>query len=230
MDSIIAFLDSVGDNICPTGIHRPIVEHTQDPISRAENSASFDEAVRVLSMKARKHSSEEDESDRREVWKVTLGECDKELCVGPLTRHEVEELFKGSPLGPRCIPAFGIWQKGKLRRVDDACRSKHNAITRMWETIACCGADLPARIAAEFAKHISVDKLFLRLGTDDIASAYRILVSARPEYNVAAVWKPASLCEDSAGKVCYFALRGFNFGLKCAPGLVPRAVRSLRRA
>ena len=96
---------------------------------------------------------------------MTLGECDKEFCVGPLTRHEVEELFKGSPLGPRCIPAFGIWQKGKLRRVDDACRSKHNAITRMWETIACCGADLPARIAAEFAKHISVDKLFLRLGT-----------------------------------------------------------------
>ena len=60
----------------------------------------------------------------------------------------------------------------------------------MWETISCCGADLPARIAAEFAKHLKLTDMDLRLGTDDIASAYRILVSAMPEYNVAAVWMP----------------------------------------
>ena len=90
-------------------------------------------------------------------------------------------------------------------------------MTRMWETISCCGADLPARIAAEFAKHLKLTDMNLRLGTDDIASAYRILVSAMPEYNVAAVWMPGPQCDDGVAKVCYFALRGFNFGLKSAP-------------
>jgi len=29
-------------------------------------------------------------------------------------------MFKDTPYGPRPIPAFGIWQNGKLRRIDDA--------------------------------------------------------------------------------------------------------------
>ena len=162
------------------------------PFDRADNARSFDEAVRILSRKARKHNSAQDEADRAEVARVTLEECEKpkEFCVGPLSRRGVHDLFKDSPHGPRCIPAFGIWQNEKLRRIDDACISLHNLMTRMWETISCCGADLPARIAAEFAKHLKLTDMNLRLGTDDIASAYRILVSAMPEYNVAAVWMP----------------------------------------
>ena len=38
-----------------------------------------------------------------------------------------------------------------------------------------------------------------------------------PEYNVAAVWMPGPQCDDGVAKVCYFAFRGFNFGLKSAP-------------
>jgi hypothetical protein len=216
VDNAIFGFCPVGDVPC-TGIHRPIEETAQVPFDRADNARSFDEAVRILSRKARKHNSEQDEADRAEVARVTLEECVKQFCVGPLSRRGVHDLFKDSPHGPRCIPAFGIWQNEKLRRIDDACISLHNLMTRMWETISCCGADLPARIAAEFAKHLKLTDMNLRLGTDDIASAYRILVSAMPEYNVAAVWMPGPQCDDGVAKVCYFALRGFNFGLKSAP-------------
>ena len=200
-----------------TGCHRPIDEPETPMFDRADNAKSFDDAVAVLTRKARTHCSPQDDSDRLEVARVTLSEVAKDFCVGPLSRRGVHDLFKDAPHGPRCIPAFGIWQKGKLRRIDDACRSLHNLLTRMSETIHCCGADLPARIAAEFARFVPLHELCLKLGTDDIASAYRILVSSMPEYNVAAVWVPASLCDDNVASVGYFALRGFNFGLKSAP-------------
>ena len=59
----------------------------------------------------------------------------------------------------------------------------------MRETIVCVKADLPADIAIEFYKCLP-EGVRLRIGTDDIASAYRLMVSAAPEYNVAAVWQP----------------------------------------
>ena len=61
--------------------------------------------------------------------------CDRDFRVGPLTRGRVEEMIKHTPFGPRCIPALGIWQKGKLRRIDGALLSLHNALTNMRETI-----------------------------------------------------------------------------------------------
>ena len=216
IDRLIFGFCPVGD-VPFAGCHRPVDEPERAAFSRGDNQASFDKAAEVLGRKARKHGSDQDEADRCEVWRVTLAECDKDFCVGPLTRKQVKDLFEDSPHGPRCIPAFGIWQKGKLRRIDDACRSLHNALTRMCETIVCCSADLPSRIAAEFAKYVSIESLSLRLGTDDIASAYRILPSSMPEYTVTAVWKPGSLCDGGRGHVAYFALRGFNFGLKSAP-------------
>ena len=38
--------------------------------------------------------------------------------------------------------------------VDDACRSGHNLLTRMRETIVCVSADLPGDIAIEFYKSL----------------------------------------------------------------------------
>ena len=226
VDCLIFGFCPVGD-IPFVGVHRPIEEHEREPFSAKGNAESFDEASRVLEKKARKHTSTADEDDRCEVWDVSMQECVKGFCAGPLSRRDVKKLFADAPHGPRCIPAFGIWQKGKLRRIDDALRSGHNAITRMWETISCCGPDLPARIAAEFAKYFRLDELQIRLGTDDIASAYRVLVSAGPEYNVAAVWRPASRSKDGRGCVKYFALRGFNFGLKSAPVHLATLMRPL---
>jgi len=205
-----------------TGCLRPVSEPVPPLFSRESNANSFDEAVSHLSKKARRADSEAVQ-DQWVVWDKSLSECEKGFCVGPLSRRQVEALFADSEFGPRCIPAFGVWQKGSLRRIDDACRSEHNLLTQMRETIVCVSADLPADIAVEFYKYLP-SSCKLRVGTDDIASAYRVLLSASPQYNVAAVWQPRA--EDgSGGHVSYFALRGFNFGLKSAPAHLATLMR-----
>ena len=73
-------------------------------------------------------------------------------------------------------------------------------------------------IAPEFGKYVDFGSVQLGIGTDDFAAAYdhRVCIpTAEPEYTIAAVWKPAAGGEE--GGVFYFALRGFNFGLKSAP-------------
>jgi hypothetical protein len=203
---------------------RPVEEPPPPAMTRESNVASFDEAVEYLTRKA-KQASPDDFQDQLAVWKKSLKECKDGFCKGPLSRRQVESMFAGTEFGPRCIPAFGIWQKGSLRRIDDACRSGHNLLTRMRETIVCVSADLPADIAAEFYKYLSKDCI-LRLGTDDIASAYRVLQSASPQYNVAAVWMPKTK-DGKGGRVMYFALRGFNFGLRSAPAHLATLMRPM---
>ena len=119
-------------------------------------------------------------------------------------------------MGPGAFLLLAIWQKGKLRRIDDAAVSGHNDLTFLCETIVCDTADLPSMIAREFGKHVDFTIEQLGIGTDDIAAAYRVCIpSAEPEYTVAAVWRPASVGGEAG--VFYFDLRGFNFGLKSAP-------------
>ena len=214
VDVLICGFQPVGEvPVC--GCHRRVDEPSTEVFSKESNLQCFDDSVEHLTVKARRASQDSQaEADQVTVWDTTIEECDRGFCDGPLTRRKVCEMFKDTPYGPRPIPAFGIWQKEKLRRIDDALRSLHNALTYMRETIVCITADFPAAVAAEFAKYVSLDSLLLRLGTDDIASAYRILVNAWPEFSVAAVWRPAA---RGGPGVSYFALRGFNFGLKSAP-------------
>ena len=214
VDSLIFGFKVLGE-VPFCGIHRPVNEPACATFSRESNAKSFDDAVRCLSTRAKRAAGDADAMrDFETIWDMAIGECDRHFCVGPKSRAQVEGMFTHTNFGPRCIPSFAIWQKGKCRRIDDALRSGHNDLISMLETIVCCTADLPADVAAVFARELGCDKLDLRLGTDDIASAYRILVSGEPQYCVAALWRPASRGEEG---VCYFVLRGFNFGLKCAP-------------
>ena len=178
VDLLIYGFQPVGEvPVC--GIHRPVDEPCSEEFSKESNQKSFDDAVEHLTRKAKRAGGDPRAlEDQRVVWDGAIEECDKGFCVGPLTRSKVFSLFEDTPLGPRCIPGFGIWQKGKLRRIDDALRSLHNALTYMRETIVCITAEFPAAVAAEFAKYVPLESLFLGLGTDDIASAYRILVNA----------------------------------------------------
>ena len=220
---LVKGFNPIGD-IRSTSCLRPVEEPPSPHITRDSNLKSFDDAVQHLSRKAKQNCSDA-LKDQWEVWSKSLQECHEQFCVGPLSRGQVESLFKDTEFGPRCIPAFGIYQKGKLRRIDDACRSGHNLLTRMHETIVCVSADLPADIAHEFYKFLSFD-VRLRLGTDDIASAYRVLLSGAPQYNIAAVWHPQEP-DGRGGRVEYFALRGFNFGLKSAPVHLATLMRPL---
>ena len=218
VDSLCLGFQVLGD-IPFCGSHRPVEERPVVMPTKRENAESFDHAVKVLSNRARKERGDAKAlQDQKDIWEASVAESQtgKNFCEGPLTRAEVERMFRHVPGGARCIPAFGIWQNGKLRRIDDAKTSLHNFFTRMYETIVCVTAEWPARAAAEFVECLRGASVALKIGTDDIASAYRILVSGQPQYTIAAVWKPVLFDGDVAG-VRYFVLRGFNFGLKCAP-------------
>ena len=215
VDFLIRGFDTLGVIPRAGWVNRPVVEPAHVEITRDDNLASFDRAVECLEKRARKMSPSQ-LLDAVAVWDSSVEECSAErnFCEGPLSRKAVMELFKECPLGPRCIPAFVLWQNGKLRRIDDALLSGHNERMCMTDTIVCVSATLPAEMAGEFAKHVPLECLCLRLGTDDIASAYRVVACSQPQYNIAAVWQPP---ERGGPGVKYFALRGFNFGLKCAP-------------
>ena len=148
VDNVIFGYKPVGD-VPFVGCNRPVVDKPRKAFSRQDN------AVRILEKRGRREAhSAQALADQSEIWRITMEECEKGYCEGPFTRADVERRFAGTPHGPRCIPAFGIWQKGKLRRIDDAAISGHNDLTFMCETIVCDTADLPSMIAREFCKYV----------------------------------------------------------------------------
>ena len=144
-----------------------------------------------------------------ELWAKTMEEVDKGLCLGPFTRNHIDKKMWGYGRW-RPMPRFGLWQNGKLRAIDDALSSMHNAITRTRENLRCCRADFPLRVARSLAIRFGRGRRFaMHVGTDDIASAYRLIPTAQPWYTNFAV-------ADPEGNVHFFVLPGHNFGLTSA--------------
>ena len=111
----------------------------------------------------------------------------------------------------RCSMRFGVWQKGKLRPCDNCRDSLHNAATSLFERLVTDTADFPARAAALFAELVGEAASFsMLLGTEDIEAAYRRMPCSQPWYTIFAQLDP------STGRVFFFRLQGFNFGLKSA--------------
>jgi hypothetical protein len=196
----------------------PILGHIPDsgvfrPLPYSNPSMSTDELCRsnvtynrslMLGMVTRaKH-----DKDAGEVWRKTMEEVDQGLMIGPLSAHDLNKAFGFGHW--RAIPRFGTWQKGKLRPIDDARRSLLNSTMCMTEALVCGTADFPLHVARAFAlrrgPHVP-----LALGTDDIASAYRMIPSASPMYTI------VCLCEPGSERASFFLMPGHNFGLACAP-------------
>ena len=74
------------------------------------------------------------------------------------------------------------------------------------ETIANEDASFPMLVAALFAEAFGGDLEQLHHATDDIASAYRQLRCAHPEYSVVAIW------DTELRAVRYYTMYGHNFG------------------
>lgn len=107
---------------------------------------------------------------------------------------------------------FAVEQKGEIRPCDNGRSSLHNLATTLQERLVVDSADFPARAAALYVELLGKDREFaFKLGTEDIASAYRRMPCCEPWYTVFAQWNPHT------GSVEYFRLQGFNFGLKSAP-------------
>ena len=144
-----------------------------------------------------------------ELWRKTMSDVDKGLCLGPFTRNHLDKKVWGYGRW-RPMPRFGVWQNGKLRPIDDGKASLHNAITCTRESLRCCRADFPLRVARSLAIRFGPNRRFsMKVGTDDIASAYRLIPTAHPWYTVFGV-------ADPEGKVHFFCLPGHPFGLTSA--------------
>ena len=96
VDLLICGFQVLGD-IPWTGVNRPVCEPASASFSRASNAQSFSDAVSHLEQRAMR--------DFETIWDLAVGECDRELCVGPHSRAWVERMFEDYPYGPRCIPS-----------------------------------------------------------------------------------------------------------------------------
>ena len=218
VDKILYGFEPVGD-VPPGGRFRPVDEPRVEPFSAQENMELFDQVSADLAQRFRK-AKQKGVGSKEWIELVTLWENvvgnEGEVAKGYMdggedghgySRHQVWEMYKDCPGGPRCLLRFGVEQGGKLRGCDDGARCGHNKRTRMGETIHCIGADFPAIVAREFAKWVDCQ---CWIGTDDVEAAYRRILNSMPQYTVVALTDPAS------GQVRYFLIPGFPFGLKSA--------------
>jgi hypothetical protein len=80
----------------------------------------------------------------------------------------------------------------------------------MHEMIAPVSAEFPLRAASLLAQHLQHGLVQLLIGTEDIEAAYRRMPCSQPHYTIFAILDPTT------NEVVFFALQGFNIGLKSA--------------
>ena len=199
---------SVGD-IPDSGVFAPGgKDYTADTVAVLSSNPKYVSQLVSQVVKRAKRYTLAAARDAAEIWHKTMDEVRKGLCIGPFSRAALDRTWGYGRWRP--MPRFGIWQKGKLRCIDDGRTALHNAITRTRESLRCSRADFPLRIARALAIAFGPSHRFrLFSGTDDIASAYRLVPTAQPWYTC--------FCTDSPeGDAVFFVLPGHPFGLTSA--------------
>jgi hypothetical protein len=186
--------------IFPHGFFRPIVEGPPGAFARTNEEYLGD--VRKLLEGQWRRPDQRDELTQ--LWRSTVAEVDSGYMRGPFSERQLHDQY--GRFAWRCMIRFAVWQ-GKLRPCDNAAHSGHNSSTQCAETIVCTTAEWPIQAAVAFYEEGVVD---LQGGTDDVNSAYRKVVNGEPEYTIIA------LIDPQTGKVSFFQVPGFNFGLKSA--------------
>ena len=134
-----------------------------------------------------------------DILKVTLEEQERGFCGPFMTKMEVDHLFGLGRWRP--LERFLIKQAdGKLRMIDNARRTGHNACTLLHETITTVNVDCIASFARMVCDALRVEKspchqypwLCLKIGTDDLADAYRGLPVSEDHtrFSVVAIYLP----------------------------------------
>ena len=115
-----------------------------------------------------------------DILKVTQEEQERGFCGPFLTKSEIDSMF--GPGQWRPLERFLIKQAdGKLRMIDNARRTGHNACTVLHETITTVNVDCIASFARMVSDSFHLAQppsmqfpwMCLRVGTDDLADAYR---------------------------------------------------------
>ena len=81
-------------------------------------------------------------ADHDAMWAKSVAERDAGLCEGPFTPEQVDTMF--GPEHWRGSRRFPIWQKGKLRVVDDAAEDLSNGGSNQYDKMRTSRPDFPA--------------------------------------------------------------------------------------
>jgi len=207
-------------NIPTSSVFRAVSEPPVMPFTTLENVECFDMVSRRLHKAAREAMRAEADPQAAQtmqvVWEGIVGnngEVQRGLMDGGpdgrgYSRQQIWSMFSHVQGGPRCLLRFGVWQNDKCRGCDNGALCGHNDRTQLEETIVCIAADFPSQVAREFAKYNREWRI--RIGTDDVDSAYRRVLCAQPWYTVVAAW------DTGRKEVRYFTMPGHPFGLRSA--------------
>lgn len=157
-----------------------------------------------------------DELQDLELWKATMKEVDAGFIEGPLRRRDL-------PRGAVVSPRFGLWQKEKLRPIDNFTASGVNLTVGLSErlrvdTIDDCGATIKRwmQMAGGSCKLVG--------RTYDLRKAYRQLGVAESDLDCAwiGVWSPIE------GEAMFFRMKSLPFGATSAVASFLRVAHAIR--
>ena len=204
-----------------SGLFREVDEPaTVDPVPM-RHSAQWEKVKARLEVRAanplmREVLEEITKKTRQEVASVAEG--GKQCAFGPFTPEELDAKFGADCW--RCMHRFAIQQgvceesgDPKYRCCDNAKSSWTNMMLSVLETISSEDASFPILAASLFYEQFGGEPQAgdqLRHSTDDIASAYRFLRCAHPEFSVVAIY------DTVLERVALYTMFGMNFGLKAA--------------
>ena len=213
---------SIGE-IPDSGVYRPVApELSPEEFGQlfatleATNEEWLDRSTHILRERASRASD-----DELRIMRGVVEQSNKEVGKGfgppAMTRSELLRKYKTSRgLRARVMPRFGKVEPGKAlpRVIDDARASSTNRMQRTVETITTPSFEYPSSILEELARAAAERGIPIpdvEIGLDDLASAYRRIPTASPEYMVAAVWDPDA--GEGRGDVRYYELYGHAFGM-----------------
>eukprot|EP00435_Cladocopium_sp_Y103_P010075 s1670_g2.t1 len=197
--------------IAPTGLFRPILPREIDSL---DDWVADAEAIIDALVKSRPPRAVDD------ILAQTIAEQEKGFCSQFYSRSAIDARF--GPGQWRPLERFAITQADqKIRMIDNARRTEHNAHTSMPETIFTVSIDMIASVAAALGSALQLSPdvdtqakfpwLSLRLGTDDLPDAYRGL-PVHPDhqrFSIVAVYVPEQGWR-------FTILWGLAFGLESA--------------
>ncbi|CAE7505196.1 unnamed protein product [Symbiodinium necroappetens] len=131
----------------------------------------------------------------QEILQVTLEEIDKGFCSPLKSKAELDAIFGQGNWRP--LERFVLNQQGKLRVIDNARKTNHNAHACLHETIWTTNVDFVPAVIRQALSLLELpqdvpDWIRFRVGTEDLPDAYRGLPVC-PEHlavSIAAVFVP----------------------------------------
>lgn len=212
----------------------------QDPEARKASNLEWTKKSIDLLKKQYKSGDPEFQLDASDLYARTQKEVEMKTVSGPYSRAQMDRRWGRGRW--RAMKRFGVWQNGeprsdeaKLRPVDNAAGSGHNAATEMRETITTEKSDFPVVMCQVYEECYQelVDPAscsndcpdgllpcelpggpippMMQHGGDDLEMAYRRIPNDGPEYNCIMLLNPAS------EEVEFYELSGHCFGLSSAP-------------